>query len=176
MDFKKLVSKERQIWHRRLVPSIIAGVAVAIITLFFKFTASNIVLFSSLGASAAILTHDRIHRMNILRTVISSYFLALIISMIITWISNYFNLILPLQVLFVVTFSLLSLYMFNIFHPPAVAASLAFLIFEGTLIERSWIFMSVVILLIIIKVLTYMFYSDKLDLKKFLHLEFKKVK
>ena len=67
-----MVKKERLICHKRFLPSFVAGIAVALITLFFEITASNIVLLASLGASAVILTHKQTHRLNILRTVIFS--------------------------------------------------------------------------------------------------------
>ena len=56
MSLQRFINKERLIWHKRFIPSLIAGIAVGIITFFFEMTASNIVMFASLGASAAIIT------------------------------------------------------------------------------------------------------------------------
>lgn len=159
--------KERKIWHQRFIPSLIAGVAVAILTFFFQMTAHNVVMFASLGASAAILTHKYIHRLTILYVVIFSYLVALLVSLPIFYIFK--DISFPLSILLAVTFTTLILYLFNIFHPPAISASIAFLLIQDSMIERVLIFVSVIVLLIIIKLLTYFFYYENLELKKFHH-------
>ena len=173
MSWHSWFTKERRIWHKRFIPSLVTGLAVAIITLFFELTTSNIVLFSSLGASAAIMTHNKIHELNILRTVISSYLIALVVSLLVgTGITLGLNS--ELGVMITVCVTLILLYLFDIFHPPAVSASLAFLILEGGFAERIYIFFAVIILLIITKLLTYLFFYENLELRKF-HLEFRKL-
>jgi len=172
MDYLK---KERLIWHRRFIPSLIAGIAVAVITFFFKMTASNIVMFASLGASAAILTHKSLHKLTILRTVILAYFVGLIVSLGTVYLTKSVNLAFPIHALIVVTLTTIGLYLFNVFHPPAISAALAFIMIEnGGIIEDLIIFFSVIVLLILIKVLTYMFYYEHLELHK-LFQEFKKM-
>ena len=44
MSFKTWLKRRRTIWHERFVPSLIAGLAVAILTFFFSMTTSNLVL------------------------------------------------------------------------------------------------------------------------------------
>ncbi len=171
MPFLNFIKKERLIWHKRFIPSLIAGLAVAVITLFFKMTASNIVMFASLGASAAILTHKYVHRLNILYTVIFSYLIALMVSLPVFFMIQGFPFSTPISILIAVTLTTIISYLFNIFHPPAISASIAFLLIGGTMKERFLVFVSVIILLIIIKFLTYCFYYKKLDIKKF-HNEF----
>lgn len=162
------------VWHKRFIPSLITGISIAIITFFFEITASNIVMFASLGASAAILTHKYINRLNILRTVIISYLIALTFSVIIYIVNLYYPMPFPINALLAVTLTTLSLYLFNVFHPPAISASLAFLLLHGSLINRFLVFGSVLVLLIIVKVLTYAFYYEHLEMHK-LYLEFKKL-
>lgn len=175
MFITKFLTKERKIWHRRFGPSLIAGIAVAIITFFFEMTASNIVMFASLGASAAILTHKYIHKLTILRTVILAYFIGLIVSLGTVYITQSINLTFSMTALIVVTLTTLCLYLFDVFHPPAVSAALAFIMMEnGGLREDLAIFFSVIILLILIKVLTYIFYYENLEMHK-LKQEFKKI-
>jgi CBS-domain-containing membrane protein len=175
MFITTFLKKERKIWHRRFGPSLIAGIAVAIITFFFEMTASNIVMFASLGASAAILTHKYIHKLTILRTVIFAYFIGLFVSLSFVYLTKSIALTFPVTALIVVTLTTLGLYLFNVFHPPAVSAALAFIMMEnGGLREDLTIFFSVIILLILIKVLTYIFYYENLEMHK-IKQEFKKV-
>ncbi len=162
MSLIDYLKKERTIWHRRFIPSLIAGIAVAIITFFFEMSASNIVMFASLGASAAILTHKQINKLTILRTTIFSYIIALIVSLIVSYIPVSF----PVAALIVVTITTIGLYLFNVFHPPAISAALAFIMISGGVWEDVVIFIAVIILLIIIKVLTYMFYYEHLEMRK----------
>ena len=150
MNLHNFVKKEKKIWHQRFLPSLIAGVAVAILTLFFQMTAHNVVMFASLGASAAILTHKFIHRLTILYTVIFSYLIALLISLPIFYLVKDFPYAFPISILIVVTFTTLTLYLLNIFHPPAISAAIAFLLIQDSLSERVLIFLSVIVLLIII--------------------------
>ena len=174
MSFKKWLKKERTIWHRRFIPSLIAGLTVAIITFFFQLTTSNMVMFASLGASAAILTHQEIHRLSILRTVILSYFIALIISFSTLLFSQHFTLTFPLLALLAITSSTMIMYLFDVFHPPAISATLAFIMFEGDITERIIIFSSVLVLLVLVKLLTYLFYYEQLEMRQFMK-EFKRI-
>ncbi|MBT4805278.1 hypothetical protein HON71_03845 [Candidatus Woesearchaeota archaeon] len=174
MSFPDFLKKERLIWHKRFIPSLIAGMAVAIITFFFEMTASNIVMFASLGASAAILTHKQIHKLTILRTVIISYLISLIISGFILYLVHHYSLSFPIVALIAVTLATLTMYLANVFHPPAISAALAFVLLDGGFWETVIIFFSVIILLIIIKILTYAFYYENLEMDKFMQ-EFKKI-
>ncbi|MBT6774338.1 HPP family protein [Candidatus Woesearchaeota archaeon] len=174
MSLQRFINKERLIWHKRFIPSLIAGIAVAVITFFFEMTASNIVMFASLGASAAILTHKQIHKLTILRTVIFSYLISLSISGIILFIIHHYTLSFSIAALIAVTLATLTMYLADVFHPPAVSAALAFVLLDGGFWETIVIFFSVIILLIIIKLLTYAFYYEHLEMDKFMQ-EFKKI-
>ena len=169
MSFADWIQKERVIWHKRFIPSLIAGLAVAVISFFFSFTVSNIVIFASLGSSAAILTHRYIHKLTILRTVILSYFLALMVSLLVLFIEKFFQLPFSLEILIIVTLVTILIYAFDVFHPPAIAAGISFLVVEGDLFSRIVMFFSVIVLLVLIKLLTYAFYNGEVDLKKFLY-------
>lgn len=174
MDVKKWLKHERLIFHKRFIPSLISGIAVSIIAFFFQATASNIIMFASLGASAVIISHRYVHKLTILRTVIFSYLLALIVSISLLLFVSKLNLSFSIATLLAVTITTILLYLFNIFHPPAVAASLSFIIMDTGFIETLVIFISIIILLVVMKLLTYAFYYEHLELKKFHH-EFKKL-
>jgi len=176
MDLKKWLKRRRIIFHERFASSLIAGLAVAVLTYFFSVSTSNLVLFSCLGASAAILTHYKRSKINILSSVILSYLLALIVSSLTILFTGYFSLGLNFEVMIAVTFTTMGLYLFDIFHPPAVASSIAFLTFDGAFSDKFLILISVIILLVIVKFLTYAFYYERLEMRKFHHefLMFKK--
>jgi CBS-domain-containing membrane protein len=174
MLFTNWLKKERRIWHKRFIPSLVTGIAVTILTIFFEMTVSNIILFASLGASAAILTTKKIHPLNVLRTVIISYVIALVVSSLLLFVSHHLFMPFSVSVLMAVTLVTLAMYLFNVFHPPAVAASISFLVYDAGFYETFLIFISVIIMMILIKFLTYAFYYEELKMHKF-HLEFKKI-
>ena len=174
MSFLSFLKKERLIWHRRFIPSLIAGVAVAIICFFFKMTVPNIVMVTSLGASAAILTHKYVHKLTILRTVIAAYLIALVVGLSVLFFVHHYSLSFPWAALIAVSLTTLIMYLGNVFHPPGVSASLSFLMFDTGFWETITIFFAVIVLLIIIKLLTYAFYYEHLEMNKFKQ-EFKKL-
>jgi len=174
MSFLDFLKKERVIWHRRFIPSLIAGIAVGIITFFFEMTASNIVMFASLGASAAIITHKQIHKLNILRTVIFSYLISLIVSGVVIYLIHHYSLSFSIAALIAVSLATLFMYLGDVFHPPAISAALSFVLLDGGFWETIVIFFSVIVLLIITKILTYIFYYEHLEMHKF-KMEFKKL-
>jgi len=150
MSFSEWLKKERLVWHKRFIPSLIAGISVALISLFFSITTTNVVLFASLGSSAVILTHKQIHKLGILRTVIISYFIALIVSLVLKLLLQKFDFSFSVAFLVAVTLTTLIIYLADVFHPPAVAASLAFIMMDSSFIETIVIFFSVIVLLIVI--------------------------
>ena len=172
MTLKKFLRKERQIWHKHFVPSVIAGVAVAVIALIFEFTVSNIVLFASVGASAAILANVRSHHLSKLHTTIISYVIAIVISLILYFINLEFPLHLALNLFLAVFLTSIIIFLTNSFHPPAISASASFFLFERSLIDLFYLFITILIIFIIVRFLTYTI-SQHLSIKQF-WVEFKK--
>ncbi|MBW2991217.1 HPP family protein [Candidatus Woesearchaeota archaeon] len=166
MNLKKFLRKERIIWHKHFAPSLIAGVAVAIIALIFKFTAANIVLFASVGASAAILSNIRSHHLTKLHTIIASYVVAIIISLILYFINLKINLPLALNLFLAVFLTSILIFLVNSFHPPAISASASFILFERGLKDLFYLFIAMLVLFIIIRFLTYTL-SQHLSVKEF---------
>lgn len=178
MNLGKLIRKEKEIWHDNFIPSFVAGLAVAIIALFFEFSEGNIVMFASVGASAVILTHkSRVH-LTKLKTVILSYILASGISLLVFYASLIFNVPLQIRILVAVTLSSLFLYSFNVFHPPAISAGVSFIIFQRPVSELLALIGSVLMLFIVVRLFIYIF-SEKFTFKEFiyefLHEEYVKV-
>lgn len=172
MGFKKFITKKRRLWHRHFFPSFLAGLIVALIAFLFKVTLTNIILLASIGASAVILTNSESHHLTKLMTVIYSYIISIVVSLIIYLINFYYPL--PISVnLFLVVFIIgLALFLFDIFHPPVITASIAFIQLERPLLELFYLFLGIMILLVLIRIITYVLHQD-LSMKKFFY-EFKK--
>ena len=172
MEFNKLIKKEKQLWHEHFVPSLIAGLAVALISYGFQKTLSDIVLFASVGASAVILTHSRSHHLTRLRTTIEAYIIAIIVSSLIFFISLFLNLNISVSIFIVIFLVSILMYSINAFHPPAITASLSFILLERPIIDLFYLFVAILILFILIRLLTYTL-SQHLPVKEFLN-EFKR--
>jgi CBS-domain-containing membrane protein len=170
--FKKLIKKETKIWHQHFIPSLIAGVGVAVVALFFKLNVPNVILFSSIGASAIILAHNDSHHLTKLHTALLSYFTAVIISLILLWINSMYEFHWAVNLFFVVFLVSIAMYLIDSVHPPAVSAALAFVLFEGKTLDLIYLFLSIMALLVFIRFISYTI-SSNLSIKKFLH-EFKK--
>ncbi len=172
MSFKTFIRRERMLWHKHFGPSLIAGLGVALIALVFEFTVSNIVLFASVGASAAILANIHSHYLTKLHTAIVSYAIAIIISLLLYLLNKYIALPLALNLFFAVFFTSIIIFLLNSFHPPAISASASFFLFERSLADLAYLFMAILLLFIIIRFLTYTL-SQHLSVREFLS-EFKK--
>ena len=166
MNFARLLRRERLLWHKHFIPSLIAGIAVAIIALIFEFTAANIVLFASVGASAAILANIRSHHLTKLRTTIIAYIIAIIISLLLYFLNLHFSISLALNLFFAVFLTSMLIFLADSFHPPAISASASFFLFGRGLSDLFYLFIAILVLFIIIRFLTYTI-SQNLSVKKF---------
>lgn len=163
---------ERRLWHKHFIPSVIAGLVVAAIALFFELTAANAILFASVGASAMILSHTQSHHLIKLRASIIAYTAMIVIAIIIREANVFLPVPDPLNIFLSVTLVGLAIILLDAFHPPAVSASLSFVLFELPLASLIWLFIAVIILLVTVRFLTYTI-SERLPLKEFVQ-EFKK--
>jgi len=172
MNLKRLLKRERLLWHRHFIPSVLAGLAVALVSLIYQITVSNIVLFASVGASAAILTNTRSHHLTKLRTTILAYMVSIIISSMVYALNFFLPLHISVNIFLLVFLVGLFLFLLNVFHPPAITASLSFILLERPVFELIYLFFAIIILLIIVRLLTYTI-SQRLSLREFLK-EFRK--
>jgi len=172
MTFKHFLKHEKRLWHKHFVPSIIAGLVVAVITATLKMTAANVVLFASIGASAMILTHTESHHLTKLRSSIVAYTAMIVIAILIREINTLVPLTDSVNVFLSVTIVGIGVIMLDAFHPPAISASLSFALFEMPLMSLFWLFITVILMLVIVRLLTYLF-TEKLTFKEF-GSEFKK--
>lgn len=172
MDWRRFLKKERRIWHKHFLPSLFAAISAALVAFLFKETISGVILFASLGASAFILTNAERHRLTILKTTIKAYMIAIVISLIIFPINLWLELHLSMQIFLLVFLVGISLYLADAVHPPAISGSLSFILFERSLIELLYLFLSIIVLLTLVRLMTYLYHSH-LSLSEFFH-EFRK--
>jgi len=172
MGFKKFLKKKRRLWHRHFLPSLFAGIIVGLIAFLFEATIANIILLASIGASAIILTNSESHHLTKLMTIIYAYTISIIVSLIIYSVNLYFSFPVYLNIFLVVFIIGLALFLFDVFHPPVITASIAFIQLERPLIELFYLFAGIIVLLILIRLITYLL-RQELSIKKFFR-EFKR--
>ncbi|MBW3013962.1 HPP family protein [Candidatus Woesearchaeota archaeon] len=166
-----MAKKEKEVrvlWHKYFFPALIAGLGVAIVAYFFELNSANLLMFASVGASAVTISHKYRHHLTTLRTTILAYIAGCIISLFIGAIGVNIGLSIPVQVFFVVALVSFAILYFNIFHPPAVSASISFIIFHRNPSDLVFLLASIIILFIVIRFFIYVWY-EHLSIKDFIH-------
>lgn len=172
MKPKAFLKKEKKIWHKHFIPSLVAGVAVAFISFILEATLGDIILFASVGASAVILSNSRSHHLTNLRTAIIAYILSIIIAIFLYTINIFINLHISIYIFLIVFLVGISMYLLNAVHPPAISAAIAFILFQKPIIDLLYLIITIFVLLVLIRLITYVL-SQHLSIKEFLN-EFRK--
>lgn len=172
MNLEKFIKKEKILWHNHFIPSFLAGLAAFIVSILYQLTVANIVLFASVGASAAILTNNRSHHLTKLHTTITAYLIAIIVSSAVYYLNRVISLPISLNIFLLVFLVALFLYLSNTFHPPAITASLSFMLLERPLMELIILFSEILVMLVIVRFISYVM-SQHLSVKEFIS-EFEK--
>jgi hypothetical protein len=172
MDLNGWMNKEKKIWHEHFLPSLLAGLVVAFLSIIYQMTVANIVLFASVGASATILTNDQHHHLTKLRTTIFAYVIAIVISLGVYTLNQYIYVHTAINLFLLIFVVALGLFLLDSFHPPAITASLSFILLEHPISDLLYLLVEIIILLIAIRFITYIF-RQGLPIKKFLQ-EFRK--
>lgn len=158
MNFRQFLKKERQLWHKRFFPGLLAALAISILTFFLEFTGYDIVLLTSIAASIAIITHKHPQKLVLLGTTYYSYFLAILIGFILFFVRNTTSISLAPLIFIGVLASLLTIYIFNYFHPPAIGITVGIIIYEKTVTNLIIILVLTLILFFLLKILLYFYY------------------
>jgi CBS-domain-containing membrane protein len=166
MSFKKFIKKKRRIWHKHFIPSLIAAIVVAVIAFVYEGNVANIILFASVGASAVILTNTYSHHLTKLYTTVTAYIIGIIISIGVYYLDKLVNMPFSMNIFLLVFLVGIGLYLFDSFHPPAITASISFVLLEKPLFDLIYLFVAIIVLLIIIRVLMYLIFQN-LSLKEF---------
>jgi len=172
MDYKKLLRRERILWHNHFIPSFLAGLAAALISLLYQMTIANVVLFSSVGASAAILTNNRSHHLTKLHTTIVAYVIAVVISSSVYLLDKEIPIHISVKIFLLVFLVALFQFLLNAFHPPAISGSLAFILLDRSIIDLLYLLSEITILLIFVRFTSYLI-SQHLTISEFVK-EFEK--
>ncbi|MFC1648535.1 HPP family protein [Nanoarchaeota archaeon] len=162
MQFEQFWKQERQVWHAHFMPGIMAGMLVALVAAMFEISGSNIAMFASIGASAVILTHKYKHHLTMLKTVLLSYILAGIVGVILLMI----NMDPAIRIGFSVVIVTMVLYSVNVFHPPAISAGLAIVLYDRPLFDLLTLVLATIVGFIAIRFFIYVFH-EHLSVKDF---------
>ena len=162
----KILSRSSLFWHKIFFQSLIAGMAVAFITLLFEYSLPEILLFSSVAGSSLILAHEGTHHLSKLHTILSSYIFAGLSVIFVTLLRNFVNLSQTIAIFLVIFLSCYLVLLFDVVHPPAISAAFSFFYFEMTVLDLSCLFLFLALLFIAIRLLTYLF-SHHLTTKAF---------
>ena len=170
--FERFLKKERRIWHSHFLPSLGAALAAALVTLVFKATLSNVILFASIGASAFILTNAQKHHLTKLNTTVRAYIIAIAISALVYFLNQVVPLHLSFNIFMLVFLVGLGEYSFDAIHPPAISASLSFVLLQRPPQDLIYLFLTIFGILVIVRLSVYL-YSQHLTVNEFMH-EFRK--
>jgi len=146
-----------------LIPALLGGIAIFLISFFLKITLGNVILLASLGASTVILSEFPNEKFAKLKVVIISYLFAALIGYGVSFIGNS-HLAAGLGIFLITSVMLLT----NNVHPPAGGVTLAFIFSPREPITLLYVMLSIIALLVILKSIIYI-YKKELNIKKFHH-------
>lgn len=164
--YRKILRKEKRLWHRHFIPSLAAAAAVALLSLLYKVTVSNVILFASVGASAIILTNTRSHHLTKLRTTIMAYLIAIVISVGVYGLNLLFPLHISINLFLLMLLVGIAIFLADVFHPPVITASLSFILLDRPVLDLLYLFVAIILMFILIRLATYTF-SQHLTVKRF---------
>ncbi len=169
----KFLKKEKILWHNHFIPSLISGVIIGVVFFLWELTTSNIILFASICASAVILANTKSHHLFKLRTVILSYLFSGFFAYFVYLFNHHvYDLHISLSIFILIFLIALLQYLLNIVHPPAISASISFILLERSADSLIYAFIIMVPTFILIRLFVYLF-SQNLTIREFWN-EFKK--
>ncbi|MBN2111549.1 hypothetical protein JW707_00455 [Candidatus Woesearchaeota archaeon] len=169
MRRKAKKEKKRHVWHGHFLPALIVGVVIVIITFFLDyFSAAGIDMLASIVASVVILTHRYRHRLTMLGTIISAYVTSTIFTVVLITVLRRWNVSLRFQLFAVLFLLVIILYWLNVFHPPAISFSIAFVFFIEGISKFFYVLFMAVVLFVGVRAVVYLVY-DHLSIKDFVY-------
>jgi CBS-domain-containing membrane protein len=168
MKWGVFYKREVKLWHKYFIPMFVAGAIVALLSFFFELNGANVAMFTSVGASAVLLTYKKRHHLTTLKTTIWSYLAASIAAIIIDVLCDLFGASLQVKVFLAVTIVAILIISLNIFHPPAISAALSFVMFKGDLWELFFLVLAVLVAFVFLRLLIYVV-TEKLTFNEFWH-------
>ncbi len=154
----KFIRPFRDAIHSRqiLIQSAIIGLAVALITgLLASRTKEGLILFASIAATAGLMCHAPKQRSNSLRSIMFSYALAVLVSIVVWNLIRSYSLSLSLALFIALFATSFLLFLFDVFHAPALTAATGFLLYTGQLSDLLFLLVGVWLVCIGVKFLWY---------------------
>lgn len=163
------MAKKRILWHRSFEPALIIAIAVISASFFMEyFSGSGILMLSSIAASISVLTHKYRHHLTTLGNIISAYLAGALFSVVLVYLMRLGGVSIKLQV-FALLFAVMGLlYFLNLFHPPAITFSLAFIIFRKGTLNYFFILFMLIVIFIATRIVIYNIY-EHLSIKEFVY-------
>ena len=166
---KKKLHHDLMKWPGHFTHALVLAIAISIAAMFNSYlSAAGIIIMGSLGASAVILTHKHKHHLTTLGTITFSYFIATFLAIGVAIILRMLNAPLESKLIISIVVIGFSLFWLGIFHPPALAFGVAFMVFERTTSGYLIVFCAAIVCFVLIRMLIYMFY-EHLSLKQFVN-------
>ena len=146
---------KQSFFEHAVLPPLIAAVIVGGLSFVYEVTISSILLFASVGASALILARRTSPELNRLRISINAYIFAIIVSVGVHYLNQWFELDVAVG-LFISILSIgILMISFDAFHPPAVTASLSYLLLDRPITDLFILFSAIIILLFVVRFAVY---------------------
>lgn len=144
-----------------IVNGCIAGAAVAIVSwLVVTLKEGDLILFACLGSSSASVVFAPLSRHNSLRTIVTAYFLAAIVCLLLFPVHRYTPIPLPIQCFLAVSIPVFAMRLLDTMHPAAIGSALSFIIYDRDMQSIFLLLLAIVGLLTIVKVLAYIYLED----------------
>ena len=153
--------EERSWFWGAAINGIIAGAAVTLVAwTMSQLQEGDLILFACLGSSAASVVFAPMAKVNSLRSIILAYGIASVVCVVLIpahqdpWVP------LSVQCGIAVGLPVMLMRLSDSMHPSAIGSSLAFILFDRQLGEQLKLLIAIIGLLIIVKVLAYIYLRD----------------
>jgi len=166
---KKKLKHDLMKWPGHFIHALVLAITIAIASMFNAYlSAAGIIIMGSLAASAITLTHKHRHHLTTLGTITFSYFIASFLTIGIVIVLRLLITPIESQLIIGVVVVGFALSWLGIFHPPALAFGIAFIVFERTVAGYLLVFCAAIVCFVLIRMMIYLFY-EHMSFKHFVH-------
>lgn len=154
-------------WPAAVINGVIAGSAVALITwLVTTLQEGDLLLFACLGSSAASVVFAPLNKANSLRTIVSAYGIAVIVSLLLFPLHRMGTVPLAAQCFLAVCLPVILMRLTDTMHPAAIGSALAFIIYDRDPRALMLLMLAILGVLTVVKLLAYA-YLEELEFRQF---------
>lgn len=167
MAKKKPKKKKRYVWHSYYDAAHVLATAVAVVlSLGDVLSGAGIIMIACIAGSSFVLTYKYRHYLTTLGTITSAYLIGSALSVLLVFLLKMWNFSVTAQMLAVLVAVSALLLALNIFHPPAVAFGIAFIIFTKGTSNYFFVLFAALLVFIAIRLIIYIRHTH-LDINKF---------